>query len=102
MQELLKVQDKIRLLVKVDKGALLLALLQGPVSAFFDQRYFEDKKSLEEFITNSMEELGTPLKLKLKTMQSYFEDCVKMVNALHGFPSRDEQYTALVEKCGLS
>ena len=35
-------------------------------------------------------------------IQGYFEDCVKLINIIQQFPTREEQYTALIEKCGLS
>ena len=100
--DLVKIQDKIAQLAAIDDGNLLLSMVQGPVQTFFDDRNFQDKQALEDHLTESLIEIAQPYGVKQKTIQSYFEDCVKLINIVQQFPTRDEQYTALLEKFGLS
>ena len=52
MSELAKIQESIAIIANIDNGGLLLAMLQGPVTAFFDERNFADKTALEAVISN--------------------------------------------------
>ena len=56
-QELLKIQDSIGHIANIDSGNMLLAFLQGPVLAFFDERNFSDKTALEEQIAHQLADI---------------------------------------------
>ena len=56
--ELVKIQDMISEIAAFEDGNLLLQLMEGPILAFFDERNFEDKVTLENHISASLEEIS--------------------------------------------
>ena len=101
--DLVKIQSSVRQMAQVAEGTLLLELLQGPVLAFFDERNFQDKEALEEHLNDSLAQLSEKFGVKYKNVEQYLDELVKFVNILpKSYPNRDDQYQALIEKCGIS
>ena len=103
--DLYKISDSIGSMGQVDNGKLLQQILEGPVFSFFDERNFRNKQALEEHIQTQLEliqESYASIGIKQKNMQGYFQDCIKLINCLQSISSRDDQYTALTQKCSIS
>ena len=100
--ELLKIKDDIAAIASQDSGNMLLSLLQGPVMAFFDERNYTDKTALEAHINNQLTDIGATYSTKLKMMEGYFSDTVKLVNIMQGMDTREEQYASLVQQCNVT
>lgn len=67
----MQVSERLSSLAKIEDGQLMIDLLSGPVTVFYDRRY--DKEQLEASINENLEALrGKYQRQSMKSLEGHF------------------------------